>query len=157
MTKNKILILAIGTLLATNIAMLVFFLNKPGTHRGFKRGREQALTEFVQKDLGFSQAQMQQFDSLGKQHKEKVGQLMDTLRNKKEQVLKDLAQAGFSDSAIHESANHSVSGQAAIELLMLQHFRNIRNLCTPTQQSKFDTMYYQLWHRKGSPKKENSH
>jgi periplasmic protein CpxP/Spy len=153
MTKNKILILAIGALLATNIAMLVFFLNKPGSHKGFKRGREMVLTEFVQKDLGFSQAQMQQFDSLGKQHREKVGQLMDTLRNKKEKVLKDLAQAGFSDSAINESANHAVSGQAAIELLMLQHFKNIRNLCTPAQQSKFDTMYYQLWHRKGNPKK----
>lgn len=153
MTKNKILILAIAALLATNIAMLVFFLNKPGSHKGFKRGREAVLSEFVQKDLGFSQAQMQQFDSLGKQHREKVGQLMDTLRNKKEQVLKDLAQAGFSDSVINQSATHSVSGQAAIELLMLQHFKNIRNLCTPAQQSKFDTLYYKLWHKKGNPKK----
>lgn len=153
MTKNKVLILAIAALLITNIAMLVFFLNKADGHKGFKRGREQALTEFVQQDLGFSPAQMQQFDSLGKQHREKVGQLMDTLRNKKEQALKDLAQAGFSDSALTESADRSASGQAAIEVLMLQHFKNIRNLCTPTQQSKFDTLYYKLWHRKGNSKK----
>jgi periplasmic protein CpxP/Spy len=151
MTKNKILILAIAALLITNIAMLVFFLNKPD-HKGFKRGRDAALTAFVQQDLGFSQQQMQQFDSLGKQHKEKVKQVMDTLRNKKEQVLKDLALAGFSDSALDVSASGSASGQKAMELLMLQHFKNIRNLCTPAQQSKFDTLYYKLWHRKGNPK-----
>jgi periplasmic protein CpxP/Spy len=152
MTKNKILILAIAALLITNIAMLVFFLNKPG-HRGFKRGRDLALTEFVQQDLGFNQQQIQQFDSLGKWHREKAKGLMDSLRNSKEQVLKELAAAGFSDSALAQSAGRSASGQTAMELLMLQHFKNIRNLCTPAQQSKFDTLYYKLWHRKDNPKK----
>jgi protein CpxP len=152
MTKNKILILAIVALLITNIAMLVFFLNKPG-HKGFKRGRDAALTEFVQQDLGFSQQQMQRFDSLGKQHKEKVRLVMDSLRNSKEQELKTLAAAGFSDSAMLQSASRSASGQTAMELLMLQHFKNIRGLCTPEQQSKFDTLYYKLWQRKGKQKK----
>lgn len=154
MTKNKILILVLAVLLITNVAMLVLFLNRPEGNKGFKRGgREAVLTDFVQKDLGFNEQQMQQFDSLGKVHREKVKQLMDTLRNKKEEALVKVAAAGFADSALLESAGQSSLGQTAMELLMLRHFKNIRSLCTPAQQAKFDTSYYKLWHRKGEPEK----
>jgi periplasmic protein CpxP/Spy len=152
MTKNKILILAIAVLLATNIAMLLFFLNKPG-RRSARLEREAALTTLVQQDLGFNQQQLQQFDSLRKGHREQVRGLMDSLRNSKEQELKALGAAGFSDSAMLQSASRSASGQTAMELLMLQHFKSIRSLCTPEQQSKFDTLYYKLWQRKGKQKK----
>jgi Spy/CpxP family protein refolding chaperone len=155
MTKNKILILVVAALLMTNIAMLVFFVNK-SDHKGPgpKRNRETVMTDFVQKDLGFNQQQQQQFDTLNKLHREKIKQLMDSLRGKKEQALIQLAQNGFTDSAIAQSASQSVSGQTDMELLMLRHFKNIRNICTPAQQAKFDTTYYKLWHRKGEPEKK---
>jgi periplasmic protein CpxP/Spy len=147
MTRNKILILLVVALLATNVAMLLYFLNRPG-HKGRRFGREAALTDFVQKEMGFGPRQLQQYDSLAKLHREKIKALMDSLRTAKEQELKKVAAAGFSDSAMAQTATQSASGQTAMELLMLQHFKQVRSLCTPAQQARFDTGFYKLWHRK---------
>jgi periplasmic protein CpxP/Spy len=145
MTKNKILILLVAVLLLTNIAMLVFMLSRPCGKKNMRRSREAAMTEFLQKDMGFSPQQLQQYDSLGRQHRESMGAMFDTMRNAKAQLLKKLAAEGFTDSAMAQAATLSAGKQQQMELLMLQHFKTIRNLCTPMQQAKFDTLYYKVW------------
>ncbi len=153
MTKNKILILLVAVLLLTNIALLYFFLNKPQHSKGGRPDREAATAAFLEKEIGFSPQQLKQYDSLGKIQKEKMRTVFDTMRSSKEQMLKELAAANFADTAMAQAADHSAIKQREMELAMLQHFKSIRNLCTPQQQPKFDSLYYKMMWRRGGMKK----
>ena len=79
-SKNKILLITVVVLLLTNIAMLFLFLNKGPEKRDPRGGREAMMTEFLQKEIGFSPQQIQQYDSLSKQHREKMKTDIDLKR-----------------------------------------------------------------------------
>jgi protein CpxP len=153
-SKNKILLITVIILLVTNIAMLAFFLTKDPGKKGQRNGREAAMVEFLKNDIGFSSQQMQAYDTLSKQHREKVKTLFDEMRNNKEQQLKELGTAGFSDSSITLSVNRSAENQKMIERGMLLHFAEIRKLCTAEQQPKFDSLFYKVMSRKGDNRKK---
>ena len=73
----------------------------------------------------------------------------DEMRNNKSQLFKDLGTNAFSDSAITVAANRSAELQKQMEIKMLTHFKEVRQLCTPAQQPAFDTLFYKVWNRKG--------
>jgi Spy/CpxP family protein refolding chaperone len=149
MTKNKILILLVAVLLLANITLLYFFLNKPQHNKGGRQGREAAMTAFLEKEIGFSPQQLKQYDSLGNTHRETMRVVLDSMRNAKELLLKQLAADNFTDSAMVQAADQSAGKQREMELAMLRHFKSIRNLCTPAQQPKFDSLYYKMMWRRG--------
>ncbi len=148
-SKNKILLLAVVFLLLTNIAMLIFLLNMNHDKRGSHGRREGMMKEFLKNEIGFNPQQLQQYDSLSKQHREKVKTSFDEIKNSKTQQFKDLGASAFSDSAIIIAADKSASIQKQMEVKMITHFKEIRNLCTPEQQPKFDSLFYKVWNRKG--------
>lgn len=149
-TKNKLLGGAVIILLLTNIAMLVFFFCcKGGGGKGPRGGgREAMMKEFLQKEIGFSPQQLQQYDTLSKQHRQKMKTAFDEMKGQKEQQFKELGANGFSDSAIQLSAEKSSARQKEMETGMLRHFKEIRALCTQEQQPKFDSLFYKVWNRK---------
>ena len=153
-SKNKILLITVVVLLLTNIAMLFLFLNKGPEKRDPRGGREAMMTEFLKNEIGFSPQQLQQYDTLSKQHREKAKASFDEMRNSKSALLKDLGSNAFSDSAIIIAAGKSSDMQKQMEIKMLQHFKEIRNLCTPEQQPKFDSLFYKVWNRKRDDKKK---
>ncbi len=155
-SKNKILIIAVIILLLTNAVMLFFFLNKGEGKRGPRNGREAAMIEFLKNDIGFNDQQMQQYDTLSKQHREKIRATFDEMRSNKEQQLKELGAAGFSDSAIAIVVNNAAEKQKIVEQGMLQHFAEIRKLCTDAQRPKFDSLFYKVMSRKGDKKKQDA-
>ena len=74
-TKSKLYLLVIGILLITNIAMLLFFLNKKEDGKKGNRGsndRSAMMKEFLKNDIGFTAQQIQLYDTLSKQNKEKM-------------------------------------------------------------------------------------
>ena len=153
-TKSKLYILIIGILLVTNIAVLLFFLN--GKHDGAKGGGQRGggvamMKDFLKNDVGFSEQQIQQYDTLSKQHREKMKADFDTLKVSKEQQFKELGRKGFNDSAITEMANRSAEKQKLMEANMLNYFASVRKLCTPEQQPKFDSLFYKVWGKKKKP------
>jgi uncharacterized glyoxalase superfamily metalloenzyme YdcJ len=148
-SKTKILTAAVIVLLLANIAMLVFFLNSKGNHRkGGTSGRDAMVKEFLKSEIAFTPAQLQQYDTLSKQHKEKVKIYMDSMQGCKESYLKELGGNAFTDSAITITAEKNASMQKGMEIKMLNHIREIRKLCTPAQQPKFDSLFYKMLSRK---------
>ena len=147
-SKSKILTVAFIVLLLANIALLVFFLwcKEPG-HKGMG-GREAMVKEFLKKEIAFTPQQLQQYDTLSKQHREKVKVFMDELKGKKETFMKELGNNSFSDSAIALTADRSAAIQKEMEIKMLNHIREIRNLCTAEQQPKFDSLFYKILTRR---------
>jgi len=155
-SKTKILVTAVVLLLLTNIAMLVFFLNckGPGGKRNDRGGREAMMRTFLQKDVGFSDQQLAQYDELSKTHKENIKPSFEAMRNNREQEMKTLSAQGFSDSAVQMAAEKSASMQKEMVKNMFLHFRDIRKLCTPEQQPKFDSLFYKIWNKKDDKHKK---
>ena len=140
----------------TNISMLVFLLfhDGRGGKKGFHGGREAMVSEFLKKDIGFNPAQLQQYDTLSKKQHEQIGPLFDEARKNKEDQLKQLAAAGFTDSAINIAAGQSSEKQKNIETNMFRHIREIRTICTPDQLPKFDSLVYKIVGKRGDGKKK---
>lgn len=155
-SKTKILVTLVILLLLTNVAMLIFFLNNKDHHKGDGHGgRDAAMRSFLQKEIGFSDQQLQQYDSLTKHHKDEIKPSFEEMRNNREQDMKALGQAGFSDSVIEASATRSSSMQKDMIKKMLIHFRDVRALCTAEQKPKFDSLFYRsLGKREDKRKKE---
>ena len=154
-SKTKALVAAVVFLLLTNIAVLVFFLccKGPGK-KDFHGGREAMMKEFLQKDVGFTPQQIQQYDTLSKQHRESIKASFSEMKNNKEIQFKELGQNGFSDSAITVAANKASEMQKEMEVKMIMHFKDIRKLCTPEQQPKFDSLFYKIWNKKDDKRKK---
>jgi len=152
-TKSKLYILIIGILLVTNIAVLFFFLSDKheGPKAGQRGGGVAMMKDFLRNDVGFTEEQIQQYDTLSKQHREKTKADFDTLKVSKERQFKELGRKGFNDSVITEMANRSAEKQKLMEANMLNYFATVRKLCTPEQQPKFDSLFYKVWGKKKKP------
>ena len=151
-TKSKLFLLIIAILLLTNIAMLFFLFNKDKD--GGKKpppDRNAAAKDFLQKDIGFTPAQLQQYDTIAKQHREKMKSTFEEMRKAKELLFKEVGAQAFSDSAIAEAASKSAERQKGMEVQFYSNMLEVRKLCTAEQLPKFDSLFYKMWSRK--PKK----
>ncbi|MGC4100664.1 hypothetical protein [Ferruginibacter sp.] len=158
-TKSKLYLLIIGILLVTNIVMLFIFL-KDGRHDSKPKpprnnnDRTAMMRNFLKGEIGFDTVQLQQYDTLSKQFKERSRPDYDSLRNVKEQQFKELGAQSFSDSAIEQMAIASGDKQKQMEARLLNHFANIRKICRQDQLIKFDTSFYKMWSRKKKPEEK---
>jgi periplasmic protein CpxP/Spy len=156
--KSKFFLLIIAILLLTNIAMLYFLFSKDkdgGKKPGFDRSA--AAKEFLQKEIGFSAAQIEQYDTLAKQQREKMKAVFDEMRTAKEELQKEVGGQAFSDSAIQEAVAQAIAKssdrQEAMELNFYSNMQQVRKLCTAEQLPKFDSLFYKMW-RKPKPAAE---
>lgn len=153
--KSKMFLLIIVVLLISNFGMLYLLTShKDQPNKGRGRGWDTMLKEFLQKDIGFSAAQLQQYDTLSKQQKEEMKGYFSGMKTRKEEQLKNLGTKAFSDSSISEAVQQSGENQKIMELKMLTNLAAIRKLCTADQLPKFDSLIYKAWSRKPDNKKK---
>lgn len=71
--NNKVLLLIVAILLLANIALLVSFVGMKKPEKNISRDERQRppMTVFLDKELGFNQQQMEQFDTLRQRHRQK--------------------------------------------------------------------------------------
>ncbi len=147
--KSKWLLLIIGILLITNIALLAFvFLKKDRRTHEKHTDRKAMISAFLKNEIGFNTVQLHQYDSLSSSHKEKVKKMFENLRSSKDKQFKQLASANFSDSVIETVASLSAGSQKTMELQMFSHLRNVRMLCTAEQLPKFDSLFVKVLNRR---------
>jgi Spy/CpxP family protein refolding chaperone len=146
---NKFLIIAIGILLVANIVLLsLFVLNKSGNGRPERRN---PMNTYLKNEIGFSDSQMVQLDTIRNQHRRESKSIYDAVRLRKEENLRQLGQRNFSDSSILAAAAYSAEVQKELEVTMLRHIRDIRSICTESQRAKFDTGFYKIMQRPHNP------
>lgn len=149
--RSKVFLTIIGILLVANIAMITFFIMKKDTDRHQKRpDRKEMIANFLKNEIGFSTAQLQQYDTLSTRHRENIKIMFDSLRSTKDKQFKDLTAGNFSDSVINSVADQSAVSQKIMELQMFNHLKNIRMLCTPEQLPKFDSLFVKVLNRRNS-------
>lgn len=147
----------VALLAITNLVQLGFMLSR-GQHRrmGGMEKREEEMKSFLQKDIGFTTAQMQAYDASHSSHKQHMKQFFDDMRSSREENLKILGTQNFTDSAIEAVSSKAGEQQEMLEIKMLHHLQQIRNICTPEQRIKFDTSVHKIFTRRFKNKSDKN-
>lgn len=154
--KSRIFLLIIAILVITNVGLLIFFLqNKETPKQNYRQDRRAYIANFLKKEIGFDQQQLQQFDTLSTRHREKMNGISDKLKGSKEEQFRQLVEGNFTDSAIAIIAAQTSTAQKTIEIMMFNHLRNIRVLCKPAQLAKFDSLFGKVLNRKGEARRKS--
>lgn len=142
MNDSKFLKIAIVILLIINISTLAFFSFRPHgprpPHPGMGPGR--GPFEFLVRELKMTDEQKSKYETLRDQHHEAV----ESLREQSHDMHKaffDLINAEPIDSIRVKNLADSISeNQKQIELITFYHFKEVRSICTPEQQKRFDVI-----------------
>ena len=158
MNKTKILTFLVGILLLTNIALIIFFSDSGYEKRGSRSGgdRSSAVREFLKDSIGFNEQQLAQYDQLRQQNRENMRPLFEDLGNAKMAYYKFINQPA-ADSAGQAAAALIGEKQKALDMAFFNHFRQVRALCTPEQQPKYDSMVQQVIRRMVAPPRRGDH
>ena len=155
--RSKVFLAIISILLVANIAMVSFFLlKKDGGKREKRPDRKTMIANFLKNEIKFSAAQLQQYDTLSTRHTENMKSMFDSIRSTKDKQFKVLTAADFSDSVMNSIADQSAATQKIMELQMFSHLKNIRLLCTPEQQPRFDSLFVKVLNRRGGEARKRS-
>jgi len=147
-TKNKLLTGLVILLLAANAATIaVLWLNRPKQQTGPKGSPQ----EFLVKELNLSTEQQQQLQVLVKAHQQGVQPLRGKIRTAKEALFNLLKQSNVTDSTKQTAAKAVSMITEELDLLTLDHFQQVRAICTADQQNKFDEIIHQVTSMMGQP------
>src|SRR6185312_5359590 len=137
--KIKSLVTIVIFLLITNIAMLIFFLalSKPADKRQ-RNSEPNGMYNSLQNDVGFDKDQLDQYQALRKEQREKVRPMFSGLRSSKKDFY-NLMYSVNSDSVINVYADSIGQRQKNLDMQMFRYFKSIRNICKPEQLPKFDS------------------
>jgi hypothetical protein len=139
-SKNKSLVSIIIFLLITNVVMLIFFLvlNKP-IQRNTRVRDQNGMSGMLQKDVGFTKDQLNTYQTLRKGQLDSVHILFDEVRKAKMDFYNLIYTPNVADSTLISAANEIAVKQKNLDLHMINHFRMVRNICSPDQVQKFDS------------------
>src|SRR5688500_8203977 len=155
--RNRNLLIIIGVLLLTNIAVLVYFLGqkrstKSSSHSEKDRG---GIADMLQKEVGFNDEQTAQYKQLKEKQKETIRPMYDDMRKTKDSLFKLLSYPETNDSLLNKIADAIAQKQKALDLQTFNHFKRVRTLCTPEQQPKYDSMILRMFRKMGKTSKHS--
>jgi protein CpxP len=164
--NNKVLLFIVVILLLANVAMLLYFLGlrESGKRNAHFERQKSPITEFLQNEIGFSPAQMANFDKTRRQHREQMKPLFEDMRAAKVQFYGYLTNPAASDSMINAAASTIGEKQKLLDMQTFSNFKEIRTLCTPQQQPKYDSlivneiskMWFPSWKGNGRQQKDST-
>jgi Spy/CpxP family protein refolding chaperone len=163
--NNKVLLFIVAILLLANIAMLFYFLwIREPARKNFRGDRQKSpMTEFLQTEIGFNTGQMAAFEKIRQQHRQKMRPLFEDIKTAKVQFYGFLTNPVINDSTLNQSAKLIGEKQKLLDLQTFHNFKEIRGLCTPEQQPKYDSlivneiskMWFPSWKGSGRPGKDS--
>lgn len=153
LANTKALIFIIAVLLIANIAMLVFFTTmkpKAPTH-GYNNRERETITGFLKYDVKFSQEQLKQYDSLKRAHWKGMRPIFRSLNTSKDSFYNHVSDPAIDSVQLRVLLDSIAIKQKMLDMQMLIHFRNTRNLCTPEQKPVYDSLVQNVIRRMLSP------
>lgn len=152
--RNKVLSLLVLVLLLTNILLVVFFVfMKPEAPKpSFKRDPHTDVMRVLEKEVGFNAQQMEEYKKLKDQHWDRMKPYFGEMRAARNNFYKLLNQASVPDSVVNRLADSVAAKQKQMDLQTFRHFSQVKALCTPEQQPKFDSLVQQVIKKMGGRK-----
>lgn len=156
--RNRNLLIIIGVLLLTNIAVLVYFLGQKKPEKSATSRSEKdrnGISEMLQKEVGFNEEQTAQYKQLKEKQKEIIRPMYDDMRKAKDSLFRLLSYPETSDSLLNKISDAIAQKQKALDLQTFNHFKKVRTLCTPEQQPKYDSMILRMFRKMGKTSRPN--
>jgi Spy/CpxP family protein refolding chaperone len=146
-TTNKFLLAAVILLLIANIVLVAFMIwgndKKPAARSGGRGGPFDKLV----KEMGMSDQQQKQYQSLREAHFKNVRPLFDSMRLKRQALFNLLNEEPLNDSLVNSLTAYIAEKQIQADKLTLMHFRQVRLLLNQDQQQKFDAFIQKMMQR----------
>jgi Spy/CpxP family protein refolding chaperone len=158
-SKNRTLIFIITVLLITNIAVLGYFLwfkKRPTTQgaSGDKPRNERGIEDPLRDSVGFTEDQLSQYRQMRDDQWKAIKPMMEDMRKTKDSLFRMVANENANDSTINSIADQIARKQRDMDLRMFNYFKKIREVCTPDQRPKYDSVIQRMMRRMGKPHKD---
>jgi hypothetical protein len=143
--KIKSLYILVGVLLLINIATLGFIWYttiKIKTEQEMRPPRPDNKGSFLADELGFTGEQLNKFDTLRKEHHQRVQKIIREAKELKDQLFDCIKTED--DAKAKEFAGKLSENNKAMELLTYEHFKEVRKICKEEQKVKFDRILIEL-------------
>ena len=156
LNNNKWLTVFILLLVTANIVTLsLLWINKGGKEKEERRlppppGGQ--VFEFINHELKLDSSQREAYRKLRDEHQAKQQLIQDSVRKLKDAFFALLQQPAIADSAVEAGAKRITAMEEQLELITFRHFQQVRVICTPDQQKKFDTIIQDVLRRMAPPK-----
>ena len=150
--RYRNLLIIIGVLLLTNIAVLVYFLTQKKDHTteaANAKKEPSTVTEMLQKEVGFTEEQIARYKPMKEKQKAIIRPMYDDMRKTKDSLFRLLSYPEPSDSVLNKMADAIAQKQKALDLLTFDYFKRVRTLCKAEQLSKYDSMILPMLRKMG--------
>lgn len=133
-SKTRVLYGVIAILTLTNVVLLTVML----THGHAGKHGPGKPHEWLARQLNFTTAQQEQYNTLHQQHRNVMEPLLQQDRNLHDSLFAQLKQPPPDTVMVNRFISAISNNRALIETTTFYHFLQVRNLCTPGQQKIFD-------------------
>ena len=142
-------------LLLINAATIIFlFIGKNKHH--LPPPQNGGAFAFLVKELALDSNQKNEYQKLRDQHGNSVEGLRMQLKNNKDSLFDLLKVSSVADANVHQKLDSIASLNRKIDEITFSHFKQVRAICNPQQQIKFDEVIAQAMQMQ-APKQEHPH
>jgi len=147
-SRNKTLVFIIIVLLLANVAILFYFLWLKGPEKQVRNnGNVDRFAEALKRDVGFSETQVARYKELKEAKWDKIKLRFDDLRKAKDDFFHLISVENVSDSLLNNAADSVAQRQKALDLQAFIHLKELRKVCTPEQEPRYDSLVQRVFHR----------
>lgn len=146
-SKYKWILFLVAVLLISNVVLAIFLFNSKDKKTDSSKKRESPST-IIYKELGLTAQQIDTFKSSKDIFFKDMRPTWDEIKNLKDSLYKHM-DVDSNDSSIQLLTAAIAQKTKEADLKMYQHFVEMRKLCTPEQQAKFDTIIPKFLNRNG--------
>ena len=150
---NRFLSVAVILLLLANIALVAFMVFRKGESKPPPRESGRVAFGKMMNDIGMSDAQKKQYDSLREIHFNNIRPLFDTIRIARQALFNLMKDDTVNDSLVKLYTGRISEKQTLADKQTLNHFRQVRSLFNAEQQKKFDDYIQKIMQR---PRRDSS-
>lgn len=134
LSKNKILFWAVILLMIANVAILVTLWLAPNQQRKNKG----TPADYLIKELALNKEQQNKLHEMAKEHHAQSIKIRGQIKEARHDFFELLNQPVVTDSMKKSAAENVSKNLEQLDLLTFNHFKQLREICTPQQQKKFD-------------------
>jgi protein CpxP len=150
-TKNRWAFISIVILIILNIFTLtllwIYHFRQPNRLQPPFDRRAARVERFLEKELKLSPEQAEEFNKLRRQHFEASIAVMNEVRQLKEKMMNEVFSQTPDSATVKNLANQIGGKEAEREWLLYEHFRELRNVCTPEQRVKLEDIFRKIFER----------
>lgn len=143
-SKNKWVGISLLLLVLVNLGTLTTLWMMRANREGPPAKAGSGVVDFIVQELGFDSAQKKQLILLREEHQQKIRQIRRKNRDAKNIFFELLKDSSLTEEALNKAAIASAAYDAETDKLTFLHFKEIRKICTPEQQKKFDLVIQEV-------------